>query len=205
LLKRSAGLLLIVAAFTLLSFAKKKKPELPDLVLKAQTAAVIIEPGAGEPINDVSANRIAQENVEKAITKWGRFRLVSDIQAADLVIAVRTGHISGPAIHNSPIDNRPVIIQPGDGNIRMGGEQGRPSDATDPGLGTPPSSDPRLGTDIGSSDDTFEVFRGGEYPLDAPPVWRYTAKNALKQPPLAAVEQFRKAIQESEKLRQQKP
>jgi hypothetical protein len=206
LLKRVVTLLLIVSAFTLPGFAKKKKPELPDLVLKAQTAAVMIEPGAGEPVNDMSANRIAQENVEKALTKWGRFRVVQDVQTADIVIAVRTGHSSGPTIRNSPTDDRPVTIQPGDGNIRLGGQQGRPPDATQPGIGPPTSSDPRLGTEMGTGDDIFEVFRGGvEYPLDASPVWRYTAKNALKQPPLAAVEQFRKAIDDSEKLRQQKP
>jgi hypothetical protein len=50
------------------------------------------------------------------------------------------------------------------------------------------------------------VYRGGgEYPLDAPPVWRYIAKGSLDAPQVAAVEQFRKAIEESEKQRQQKP
>jgi hypothetical protein len=52
----------------------------------------------------------------------------------------------------------------------------------------------------------FEVYLGGiKDPLDAPPIWRYTAKNALDGPQVVAVEQFRKAIEESEKQRQQKP
>jgi len=59
--------------------------------------------------------------------------------------------------------------------------------------------------EIGPAEDTFEVFRGGEYPLDSPPVWRYMAKNALNQPTVAAVEQFRTAVNESEKQRPQKP
>jgi hypothetical protein len=46
---------------------------------------------------------------------------------------------------------------------------------------------------------------GVDYPLDAPPVWRYTAKDALKAPRVDAVEQFRKAIDESEQQRQHKP
>jgi hypothetical protein len=59
---------------------------------------------------------------------------------------------------------------------------------------------------MGSSEDTFEVYRGGvEYPLDAAPVWRYIAKDALNGPQVAAVEQFRKAIVDSGKQRQQKP
>ena len=166
----------------------------------------MISPGAGEPINDQSTNRAAQENVEKALTKWGRLRLVPDAQTADLILTVRTGHAGAPTVQNAPGDNRPVTVQPGDGNIRLGGQQGRPPDASDPGLGAPASSNPRLGTELGSSDDTLEVYRGGsEYPLDAAPIWRYRSKNALKQPPLSAIEQFRKAIEDSEKQRQQKP
>ena len=206
MLKRIATLSLIALVFSLPSSAKKKKQELPDFVLNAKTAVVMISPGAGEPINDQSTNRNAQENVEKALTKWGRLRLVPDVQTADLVPTVRTGHASGPTVQNAPGDNRPVTIQPGDGNIRLGGQQGRPPDVSDPGLGGAASSNPRLGTELGSSDDALEVYRGGsEYPLDAAPIWRYTAKNASKQPSLSAVEQFRKAIEDSEKQRQQKP
>jgi hypothetical protein len=36
-------------------------------------------------------------------------------------------------------------------------------------------------------------------PLDAPAVWRYTAKDALQSPGVPAVEVFRKLIAESEK------
>jgi hypothetical protein len=41
--------------------------------------------------------------------------------------------------------------------------------------------------------------------LDAAPLWRYIAKDALKPPLVDAVEQFRKAINESEQQRKQKP
>ena len=44
-----------------------------------------------------------------------------------------------------------------------------------------------------------------EYPLDASPVWRYIAKDSLNAPQVPAVEQFRKALEESEKQRQHKP
>jgi len=38
---------------------------------------------------------------------------------------------------------------------------------------------PRIEHRTGSSEDTFEVYRGGsDYPLDASPVWRYIAKDA---------------------------
>jgi hypothetical protein len=194
-------LIVLLAAPPLAQPKNKKKQVLPDYVLKAQTVLVVIQPDAGEPVTNPTANRTAQENVEKALTDWGRFRLVMEEQTADLIIAVRKGHASGPTVSGLPTDSRPVIIQPGDGNIRLGGQQGRP-----PGAGGSPDTGPRVGHEMGSSEDTFEVYRGGvESPLDSPPVWRYMAKDALSGPRVPAVEQFRKMVAESEKQQQQKP
>lgn len=196
------ALLLVVPA----AAKDKKKQVLPDYVLKANTVLVVIHPDAGEPLAEPMANRTAQDNVERAITKWGRFRLAMDAENADLVIAVRKGHASGPTVRNSPTDIQPVIIQRGAGDTRGAGQQGRPPDLTNPGLGGPADRSPRVGSEIGSAEDTFEVYRGGiEYPLDTAPLWRYMAKGALNGPQVRAVEQFRDAISESEKQRQQKP
>jgi hypothetical protein len=184
----------------------KKKQLLPDDVLKAQRVLVVIHPDGSEALTNPMANRTAQGEVERAITKWGRFNLVMDAQTADLIIAVRKGNKSGPIIGHSPADDRPVIFQPGIGDARVGQQQGRPPDLTEPFPGGSGNRGPQLGSQIGSSEDTFEVYRGGgEYPLDTSPVWRYIAKDALNAPQVAAVEQFRKAIEESEKQHQQKP
>jgi hypothetical protein len=198
---------LVVLVIASLAHAKnKKKQVLPDYVLKAQTVLVVIQPDAGEPLANPTANRTAQENVEKALMKWGRFRLVMDAQTADLVIAVRKGHAGGPTVSNSPTDNPPVIVQPNGGDIRVGGQKGRPPDVTNPGLGGSADTGPRIGNEIGASEDTLAVYRGGvEYPLDAAPVWQYIAKDALKGPQVTAVEQFQKVLSESEKQHQQKP
>jgi len=57
-----------------------------------------------------------------------------------------------------------------------------------------------MSNEVGPSDDMFAVYRGSEqYPLDSPPVWRYIAKDCLREPKVAAVEEFRKAIAEAEK------
>jgi len=185
----------------------KKKPTLPDLILKAQTVYVVIHPDAGEPLTDPTANRTAEDAVEKAIMKWGRFSLVPGSQTADLIIAVRKGHAAGPTIRNSPADDRPVTVQPnGEGGTRIGGHQGHPPDLSDPGLGGPTDRGPQISNQIGPSEDAFEVYMGRvDYPLDAPPLWRYMAKDALKAPRVDAVEQFKKAIDESEQKRQHKP
>jgi len=181
----------------------KKKQALPDYVLKAQTIAVVIRPDAGEPLTNPLANRTAQENVTDAITKWGRFKLVTDEQNADLIVAVRKGHTSGPTIGNSPTDDPPVIYPPSGGDVPGAGQQGR---SPNPGLGRPGDRGPHIGNEIGPSEDSFEVYMGGvDEPMDAPPIWRYVAKDALNSPQVTAVEQFRNAINESEQRRQQKP
>jgi hypothetical protein len=198
-------LLSILASIHPAEAKNKKKQQLPDIVLKAQRVLVVIQPDAGEPLNAPMANRTARQEVERALSKWGRFNVVMDGQITDLVIAVRKGHAGGPVINNSPMDNRPVIFEPNEGNARLGGRPDRPPDLNNPGLG-PQDREPRINNQIGSSEDMFEVYLGGEeYPLDSPPIWRYAAKNALNGPDVAAVEQFRKAIEESEKLRAQKP
>src|ERR1700690_715276 len=63
---------LIVLVVAPLAHAKnKKKQVLPDYVLKAQTVLVVIHPDAGEHLTNPTANRTAQDNVEKALRDWG--------------------------------------------------------------------------------------------------------------------------------------
>src|SRR5215471_297790 len=205
--RRIALVLLIPLLLSCMSLAKKKnKQELPNLVLDAQTVFVVIHPDAGEPVTNPTANRNARENVENALAKWGRFRLVMSPQTADLVIAVRKGYAVGTTIANSAADDRSVILQPnGDGNIRIGAQQGRPPAVSSPGPG-PQNRGPHTQNEAGSPEDSFEVYLGkAEYPLDSAPVWRCMGKNVLDAPAVAAVSQFQKAIDESEKQRQKKP
>lgn len=181
----------------------KKKQLLPDYVLRAQYVLIVIPSDASEALTNPRENRSAQDDVERAIVKWGRFRLATNAQDADLIIAVRKGNKSGPIISHSPVDDRPVIFQPGIADASVGREPTRrPPDLTQPVPGGYGNRGPQLGNQIGSSEDAFEVYMGrGEYPLDAPPLWRYVAKDSLNPPQVDAVEQFRKAIEESEKQR----
>src|SRR5215472_6494198 len=203
MLTRSNLIFLVLLAIVPLAAAKTKQL-LPDYVLQAQTVAVVIMPDAGEPVTDPAANRTAELNVEKALLQWGRYRLVPDALTADLIVAVRKGHAGGPAISNAPIDTRPVILQPSPGTIYVGGQQGAPPDVTQQPSPQPPR--PTISHEAGTAEDTFELFLGGvEYPMDAAPIWRYMAKDALDAPEVRAVEQFRKAVADSEKQRKQKP
>jgi len=186
----------------------KNKVPLPADVLNAQTVLVAIQPGAGEPLANPDANRRAQEDVEKALMKWGRFRIVMEAQSADLVFAIRrgTGKAVTPTVSGGPVDNRPVILQPGGGgDIRIGGQRGKPPDLSQPGANPQQNTGPQVHTEIGPSEDMLEVYRGGiEYPLDSPAVWRYMAKDALRSPQVPAVDQFRKIFDEAQKAANQK-
>jgi len=203
---RMRVLLLIVLLSTSLAIAgNKKKPLLPAYVLKARTVAVLIDPNAGTLVTSPLANKTAQEDVEKALMKWGRFTPVMDTQTADLVITVckGSGKMVQPTIGGLPTNDRPVVVQPTDSGIRLGGQKGRTPDSTQP---TPQDTSPHPRTEIGPSEDMFVVYEGHvDGPLDGPPAWRYMTKDALRSPNVPAVEEFRKAIEEAEKQQKSKP
>jgi len=201
---------LLSLAFLLVLFANAKEKDkvvLPADILQAQTVLVVIMPEAGEPLADPTANRKALEDVEKALMKWGRFRLATESYNADLVIGVRKGNKQAiaPVIRGGPVDNRPVILVPTEGGTRVGAQQGRPPDLTRGGSSGRQDTGPKLGTEAGPSEDIFAVYRGKiEYPLDSSPVWRYMAKDSLSSPGVPAVDEFRKAIAAAEKAAEQK-
>lgn len=200
--------LLLLAALTATSLhAKdKNKSTLPDFVLKTSTVLVVVDPDAGEPVDQPSANAIARDNVERALMDWGRLRPMMDGQQTDLVIVVRTGSGGAvrPTIKGGPIDQRPGVAQGGDASIRIGAQQGHAPPLSNPGAG-PQSTGPHISNEVGPSEDSFAVYRGGvEYPLDSPAVWRYVAKDCLRAPNVSAVEEFRKAIAQAERPQQPK-
>jgi hypothetical protein len=52
----------------------------------------------------------------------------------------------------------------------------------------------------------FAVYRGRrDDPLDSTPVWRLSAKDALRSPSVPAVDEFRKLIVEAEKQQAANP
>lgn len=204
MLRRPAVLPLAFLLVLSANAKEKDKVVLSADVLKAETVLVVIMPAAREPLADPTANRKAQEDVERALMKWGRFRLATESLTADLVIAVRKGtkRAVTPVIRGGPVDSRPVILEPTEGSTRVGAQRGHPPDLTQGGTR---DSGPKVGAEAGPSEDTFELYRGRtEYPLDSSPVWRYTAKDSLNSPAVPAVDEFRKAIAAAEKAQAQK-
>ncbi len=197
------ALLALATLLVISAMAKdKKKSVLPEDVLKAQTVRVVIDPEAGEPLDQPNANATARNNVEKALLEWGRYRLVMDGEVADLIMVVRTGDgkMSRPTMKGGPIDQRGGVAQSTDSSIRIGMQQGRPPMGQDPNT-YPQNQGPHLANEIGPSEDMFVVYRGNASdPLDSPPVWRYIKKDCLRPSPnVPAVEEFRKLIAAAEK------
>jgi hypothetical protein len=203
--------LLAVTAIVLCSAlaSAKKKVILPADVLRARTVLVIVDPTAGVDVRDPNANRAARADVERVLDQWGRFTLVQEGFTADLIIVIRKGNgkLIQPTIGGTPVNGTPPVSGGTTstpttittrGAVRLG--PGSPNDPSS--AGNQPST-PQPQIEAGSPRDMFIVYRGSVdtllSPLDAPPVWRYSAKDALASPSVPAVEAFRKLIAESEK------
>jgi hypothetical protein len=207
LVRMRVTVLLILLFASLAVAGNKKKIVLPAYVLKARTVLVLIDPDAGINPEAPLANKTAQEDVEKALAKWGRLSPVLDPQTADLVITIRkgSGKIVQQTVGGMPTNDRPVIVQPNDNGIRVGVQQGRSPNA--PPQPQPQDTRPSPQTEVGSSEDVFIVYEGhstGSLDQQAP-AWRYMNKNALHSPNVPAVDEFRKLIEEAEKQQKTKP
>jgi hypothetical protein len=205
MLSRLSLLLSLVLLLACLAPASnKKKDALPAEVLDARTVVVLVDPDAGLSTLAPLANKTAQEDVEKALANWGRLRLVlMGGNNADLVITVRRGNgkIVQPTVSGEPTNDRPVVVVPSDSGIHIGAQQGRPPDSTQP---RPADTSPGLGGEVGPTEDTFLVYRGGpgSPPLERAPVWRCVSKNGLRSPDVPAVAEFRKAVEAALKQQQ---
>jgi hypothetical protein len=202
MLSRLASSLLVAALLATTASAKdKKKPPLSPFILRARTAVVVFNPDAGEPLDEPNANANARTAVQKALMEWGRFDLLLQGQETDLIIVVRTGNGRAirPTMKGGPIVQRPVSGESTDSTIRIGAQQGQPP-PLESGQNIPPNRGPHVSNEVGPSEDMFEVYRGNvPNPLDSSPIWRYIAKDCLREPKVTAVEEFRKAIAEAEK------
>jgi hypothetical protein len=201
----AGGMLVAIAAVLIGSTAlanKKEKAPLPEIVVRAQSVAVLLLPGTRESIADPVGNRKAQEDVEKALMKWGRYRLTQEAFTADLVIGIRksTGTVASPTVGGPPSDTRPGTIETTDNAIRIGAQKGRPPGDTQSGDAAGTNGRATTGVQEGGAEDAFELFIGGDgYSANSAPIWVCRKVDGLKAPTMSAVEQFKKAVEETEK------
>ncbi len=210
MLKR-ASTLFAVSLLVTLGFAKDKKSVLPAYVLSAKTVAVIIDPTAGISIDDPRANQDAQRDVEAALLSWGRFEPVLSTRMADLIIVLRKGNgrMMNETIPDPRQNDRPGAVTQTDNGISMGGQHGSQPGMSGgpggPGTGSNQTS-PSPRTEIGQTDDSFVVYKGGdERPFDTPPAWRYLAIDGLSPHSVPAVAAFKKAVENAQKAAAKNP
>ena len=204
---RRQSTLVLIATLIVSSFAlakdKQKKTPLPLTVLNAKTIAIIIEPEAGRSLENPLGNQTAQKDVEAAILKWGRFQPTVSTLNADLIIVLRkgSGRIADATVPDPRNNDRIGSVTPSTGGIYAGGQSGNQPSLTN----RPPQMQPQdtSGTqaEISTPEDSFFVYDGRtEAPLDSPAIWRYVAPDGLRPHSVPAVDAFRKAVTETEKV-----
>jgi hypothetical protein len=204
---RSTAIFAVALSISSIAFAKGKKDILPPYVLNAKTVSVMIDPDSGVSPEDPFANQTARKDVEKALQNWGRYDLMIAGQPADLIIVVRRGqkHLVSETMPDPRQNDRAGVINPTDNGVQVGGKHGQPTN-TDPVGSTQQGTTPTMQTEIGSQEDTFAVYDGSlAHPLDAPPAWRYMARDGLRPHSVPAVDEFRKAVAAAEKAAQKNP
>ena len=102
--KRPAIAILVVLCALSATGKGKKKDTLPELILRAQCVAVVVDPDAGISLDHPSDNRTAQSDVQAALQKWGRYKVMFDAQNVDLIFVLhKGGQRPRPAIGGGPV------------------------------------------------------------------------------------------------------
>jgi hypothetical protein len=192
-IRRATIFLLLVASVR--QSAGKDKKHLPDDLLKAQTFAIVVSVDANEVAANPNVKETLQKQLETAMVNWGRYRPAA-IGTADLLIVAHRGHVNPPDLVSRP--DKPKWSNP---NTGPGPYPDTPG-LKNPGLDVPG----REAAKLRAEEDSFEVYPARTQGLsDATRLWQYRAALALHGSKIAAIEKFRKAIDESEKQLKQKP
>ncbi len=175
MLKISLHVVVLLLATSVLQ--AKEKSGMPALITNA--TYVFVTTYDGDLLNpDVTPeDRQAVDDVQKAIEKWGGYKLVYKFQQADLILVVRTG--------------RKLEIK--------GGLQ--KSTTTGPGAG-PSGSAQSAGAEAGDPRDILAVYAasdGAQVIKSSPPLWRNRAAEGLKAPEMPLWKQFQSEVEASRK------
>jgi hypothetical protein len=160
-------------AFLFVSFSlAKDKPSFPQMIVKAKF--VLVTTYFGDNIADARvppADRQAVIDVQDAIRDWGRYTLVYERKAADLIILVRRG--------------RTAETQNGIG-VHAGSNTPRPS------LG------PITDADAGDPQDMLAVFNAS-LGTDNAPIWRDRMNDGLNAPEVKLIRELRTKVEAAAK------
>lgn len=163
----------VIAIVFSLSFAvAKDKNSFPKQIVVAKYVLVTSYFGdnlANPRVPDT--DRQAVIDVQNAIQDWGRYTLVYERKAADLIILVRKGRVAE--------SGNGIGIHAGSGMPR-------------PGIGQV------SGADAGDPDDMIAVYNAS-LGTDTAPMWRDRMTNGLSQPEVKLIRELREKVEAAEK------
>ncbi|HVP55797.1 MAG TPA: hypothetical protein VMU45_12470 [Candidatus Eisenbacteria bacterium] len=162
---RTFSWFLLLASCSVFAVAQGYNP-LPKLVVHARYVFVTTNAG-GDLTNPhvMPDDRQAVVEVQKAITKWGRYALAYQEKDADLILLVRKG--------------RWAESLPG---VRVGAGSN-----TKPGIGAD------VPTDAGDPRDMLALYDAAAG-VDSAPLWRDLMKGGLNPPQMALIVELRRAV-----------
>lgn len=127
------------------------------------------------PAGDIFSPNVPQEDrqavqdVQKAIEKWGRYKLVYKREEADLILVVRTGRTASV-----------------EGGVKAGNKSGSNG-----------VSGMSVGGENGDPQDTLEVYLASQ--ISASPLWRGRAEHGFVPPEMQLVKDFRAKVEAAAK------
>ena len=147
---RTSGLCLLI--LFLLAPALRAKDQPPISAVVKNATYVLVTTYSGDVFNPevTRDDRQAVQDVQKAIEKWGRYKLVYKQREADLILVVRTG--------------RSMEVQ---GSVRSGTSPDRPR-----------GSAQSIGGETGDPQDTLDIYMASQG-IDSSPLWRGRAARGL--------------------------
>lgn len=171
MLKRIATVWLLL----IFALALKAEDKNPIQAVVKNATYVMVTTYSGDIFSpDVSPDdRRAAQNVQDAIQKWGRYKLVYNRADADLILVVRTGRLAEVK-----------------GGVQVGTQ--RVGDTTSRSHGS------AIGGEVGDPQDTLEVYVASRG-INGPPLWRGCAPGGLKAPEMQLVKEFRSKVEAPEK------
>ena len=170
---------------------KQKKSPLPLTVLDAKTISIVIDPDARSLSRRSRRKPYRSEGCRSRHPEMGTLptHALHHERRPHHRHSQRTGSITDASLSNPRNDGIPVSAQAGN----------------QPGLANrPPGTNSDTPTPQGDSlnnEDSFLVYDGKtQTPLSSPAIWRYNGMDGLRSHSVPAVDAFRKAVAETEKI-----
>lgn len=168
-----AKLCLCVLVLLLLAPALKAKEETPIPAIITNATYVLVTTYSGDVFspNVSPEDRQAVGDVQEAVQKWGRYKLVYKREHADLILVVRKGRLA---------------------EVRAGVRVGAGSDANSRGTAH------AVGAEAGDPQDTLTVFIASQG-IDSAPLWRGRNTDGLNPPKMQLVKDLRSQVEATAK------